>query len=141
MEQAEPVQESAQEVAVTETRDPTTGKFKKGASGNPMGRPPSTRAKIALNQALIEEYVRGRVPVRDVLRVVQETFREALLPGKLGLGAKKLVFDYFIQKPRDVETVDDKSNSVVIRIENATFKAQQEPSIIEGEVTEVTDNG
>lgn len=143
MEQAAAEPASEQAVAVTETRDKVTGQFKKGVSGNPNGRPPAARARIALNQALIEEYVRGRVPAKQVLQVVQETFKEAMLPGKLGLGAKKLVFEFFIQKPRDVETIDDKSNSVVIRIENATFKATHasDPQVIEGEVTEVTQNG
>lgn len=138
--ESEPVSDSA--VVVTETRDPTTGKFLKGKSGNPNGRPPSIRAKIGLNQALMEDFVRGRVPAKDVLKVVQQTFRDALSDNpKVSAPNRKLVFEFFIQKPRDVEAVEDKSNNVVIRIENATFKATHEPTVIEGEVTEVTDNG
>lgn len=126
----------------TETRDPITGKFLKGKSGNPNGRPPSIRAKIGLNQALMEDFVRGRVPAKDVLKVVQAVFRDCHSSDhRVANSARKLVFEFFIQKPRDVEAVEDKGNSVVIRIENATFKAQHEPSVIEGEVTEVTDNG
>lgn len=116
--------------------------WKKGQSGNPKGRPPSIRAKIGLNQALMEDFVRGRVPAKDVLKVVQKTFDDALGDGKFAVQNRKLIFEFFIQKPRDVEVSDDKSSSVVIRIENATFKAQHdEPAIIEGEVTEVIDNG
>lgn len=125
----------------TEIREPGTGRFIKGKSGNPNGRPPSIRAKIGLNQALMEDFVRGRVPAKDVLKVVQKTFRDAMGDGKFAVQNRKLIFEFFIQKPRDVDAVEDKGNSVVIRIENATFKAQHEPSVIEGEVTEVTDNG
>jgi|HubBroStandDraft_3_1064219.scaffolds.fasta_scaffold849755_1 hypothetical protein len=128
--------------AVSANREPGTGKFLKGQSGNPNGRPPSIRAKIGLNQALMEDFVRGRVPAKDVLKVVQETFRAALGNGKDAVANRKLIFEFFIQKPRDVEVSEEKSNSVVIRIENATFKAtHNEPSVIEGEVTEVVDNG
>jgi len=127
-------------------------RWKKGQSGNPAGRPPSIRAKIGLNQALMENFVRGRVPAKDVLKVVQQTFRDALSDNpKVSTPNRKLVFEFFIQKPRDVEVADDKSNTVVIRIENATFKAMQgsdgaeathasDPEVIEGEVIEVKEN-
>lgn len=119
-------------------------RWKKGQSGNPRGRPPSIRAKIGLNQALMEDFVRGRVPAKDVLKVVQQTFRDAMHEDpKVSTPNRKLVFEFFIQKPRDVEVADDKSNSVTIRIENATFKAQHasEPEVVEGEYTEVKENG
>jgi hypothetical protein len=135
-------QETQGDQSVSVSREPGTGKFLKGKSGNPGGRPPSIRAKIGLNQALMEDFVRGRVPAKDVLKVVQQTFRDAMGSGKHAVQNRKLIFEFFIQKPRDVEVSEDKSNSVVIRIENATFKAtHNEPSVIEGEVTEVTDNG
>jgi uncharacterized protein (DUF2267 family) len=128
-------------VSVSDKREPSTGRFVKGQSGNPNGRPPSIRAKIGLNQTLMEDFVRGKVPAKDVLKVVQQTFRDALSPNpKIHAANRKLVFNFFIQKPRDVEAVEDKGNSVVIRIENATFKAQHsDPSIIEGEVTQISD--
>jgi hypothetical protein len=82
------------------------------------------------------------VPAKDVLKVVQATFRDCLDPDpKVSTPNRKLVWEYFVMKPRDVETIEDKSNTVTIRIENATFKATHEPSIIEGEVIEVKDNG
>ena len=132
-----------QVVVVPEAAPKKDTRFKKGQSGNPNGRPPSIRAKIGLNQALMEDFIRGRVPAKDVLKVVQQTFRDALSDNpKVSTPNRKLVFEFFIQKPRDVETVEDKSNSVVIRIENATFKATHasDPTVIEGEVTEVTPN-
>lgn len=130
--------------ADTVTPKQVAARWKKGQSGNPNGRPPSIRAKIGLNQALMEDFVRGRVPAKDVLKVVQATFRDAMsdIP-EVNRHARKLVFEFFIQKPRDVEVSEDKSNSVVIRIENATFKATHasDPTVIEGEATEVHDNG
>lgn len=135
-------QETPEGTSVSVSREAGTGKFLKGQSGNPNGRPPSIRAKIGLNQALMEDFVRGKVPAKDVLKVVQQTFRDAMGTGKHAVQNRKLIFEFFIQKPRDVEVSEENSNSVVIRIENATFKAtHNEPSVIEGEVTEVTDNG
>lgn len=136
------MQDSAQDQAVTVTGKDT--RFKPGQSGNPQGRPPSIRAKIGLNQALMEDFVRGKIPAKEVLKVVQKTFEDCYdADPKIAVPMRKLVFEFFIQKPRDVEVAEDKSNSVVIRIENATFKATQasDPEVIEGEVTEVKDNG
>lgn len=138
------MQDSAVAVAGTATPKQLAARFKKGQSGNPNGRPPSIRAKIGLNQALMEDFVRGRVPAKDVLKVVQQTFRDAMSDNpKVSAPNRKLVFEFFIQKPRDVEVAEDKSNSVVIRIENATFKATHadDPTVVDGEVIEVKDNG
>lgn len=133
-----------QVVVVPEAALKKDTRFKKGQSGNPNGRPPSIRAKIGLNQALMEDFIRGRVPAKDVLKVVQQTFRDAMSDNpKVSTPNRKLVFEFFIQKPRDVEVSEDKSNSVVIRIENATFKATHasDPLVVEGEYSEVKDNG
>ena len=134
-----------QQVVAVQEGEPERPKhlWKKGQSGNPNGRPPSIRAKIGLNQALMEDFIRGRVPAKDVLKVVQQTFRDAMSDNpKVSTPNRKLVFEFFIQKPRDVEVAKDESNSVVIRIENATFKATHatDPQVVDGEYTEVKVN-
>lgn len=119
-------------------------RFKPGVSGNPRGRPPSARAKIGFRQALMEQYVRGQIPAKEVLKVVEITFKDCFSPNpKVSIPNRKLVWEFFIQKPRNVEEVEDKSNGIVIRIENATFKATQadQPTVVDGEVIEVKDNG
>jgi Family of unknown function (DUF5681) len=136
VEQAEPV------AAQTNSRDDVTGQFLPGKSGNPSGRPMTNKQKILDLHNTLTLAVRGRVKAEDVIKVVERTFKEALGSGKQAAANRKLVFEYFLGKPKEVDEIEDKGQSILIKIENATFKAQQTPSaVVEGEYTEVTSNG
>lgn len=124
---------------VLDTRD-AGGRFIKGQSGNPAGRAViAQHGEIQSIQQEIELAMRKQVPAEDIVKVIRATVKDAQ---RGDAKARKLVFEYFIGKPKAPEEVADKSGGVVIRIENATFKAQtEEQPALEGQFTEVKDNG
>jgi hypothetical protein len=116
------------------------GRFKPGQSGNPAGRPP--KLQVADIQMNLEKAVRQHFPAQRVIDVVEKTFKEALGVSKQAVACRKLIFEYFIQKPKSPEEAEHSQQGITIRIENATFKAQHEPGdVIDVEATEVTPNG
>jgi hypothetical protein len=114
------------------------GQFLKGAAPGP-GRPP--KLEVGDIQLTIERAVRKHFPAKRIIDVVERTFDEAMSSGKGAIACRKLIFEYFIQKPKMVEESDSTGQSITIKIENATFKAQHEPgNIIDVEATEVISN-
>jgi hypothetical protein len=114
------------------------GRFIAGKSGNPLGRPPTARYNIQSLQQEIEFKIRRKFTVETIVSVIQKTFEAALGSGKEATQNRKLIFDYFLSKPKEAVAQEAESgSSVTIKIENATFKATHEPKVIEGEVTEV----
>lgn len=117
------------------------GRFLPGVSGNPKGRPPALREQITDLQTKIEQAVRNKFPAERVIRVIEKTFAEAEGTGKQATQCRKLIFEYFMRKPTEAVQNDSTGNTVVVRIENATFKATHDPAVIDGEVIEVKENG
>ena len=120
----------AEEVVLIAERD-GAGKFLPGVTGNKRGRPPSRRDKIQRIQERLELAIRRHLVPEDISDVVKEMVRLA----KGGdTKAAKLIMEYTIGKPGSPEAAPaSESQSIVIRIENATFKAQHpEPAAIEG---------
>jgi hypothetical protein len=109
-----------------------------GKSGNPSGRPISKAASISDLTKTVELLARKRISPERIANIVESTARDAEGGDNK---ARKLIFDYFLAKP-SVSTEDDSDKGkggIVIRIENATFKAQKSESntqVIEGEYSE-----
>jgi len=132
---AEPAAPAAGSVT---TRD-SAGRFLPGTVNSP-GRPP--KLEIGDIQLHIEKAVRKHFPAERIIKVVEATFRDATHNDKAGLACRKLIFEYFIQKPKMAEEETHQGQSITIKIENATFKAQQEDKPpLEGTYTEVVSNG
>jgi 3-hydroxymyristoyl/3-hydroxydecanoyl-(acyl carrier protein) dehydratase len=93
-------------------------------------------------QLTIEKAVRKHFPAERVIKVIEATFKDAVSSDKAGIACRKLIFEYFIQKPKTADEETHTGQSITIKIENATFKAQNEPgNVIDVESTEVKDNG
>lgn len=127
---------------VTEAADATTsvvrtetGQFPKGASGNPAGRPKNRKNKLIELQQDLEIAVREHLSVERVKRIVN---RVAEMAEGGHIGAAKLIFDKIIANARDSDNDNNDGRTVVFRIENATFAAQQDKTQTPIEVIDVT---
>lgn len=114
------------------TRD-ENGRFLKGQSGNPAGRPVGTKNQIVQLKQDLELAVRKNVVTKDIQDIVYAMVREA----KAGsVGAAKLILDKTISNAKDPEDPESGSGGVRIVIENFTMQAAAEsnhPAPIEGE--------
>lgn len=129
--------EAPAQASVT-TRD-SAGRFLPGTVNSP-GRPP--KLEIGDIQLHIEKAVRKHFPAERIIKVVEATFVTANRDDKEGIACRKLIFEYFIQKPKMAEEESHTGQSITIKIENATFKAQHdELPPLEGNFTEVKSNG
>jgi hypothetical protein len=121
----------------SETKDIATrdehGRFLKGQSGNPAGRPVGTKNQIVQLKQNLELAVRQNVDTQDIQDIVQAMVAEA----KNGsVGAAKLILDKTISNAKDPEDPESGSGGVRIVIENFTMQASAEsnqPAPIEGE--------
>lgn len=116
------------------------GQFPKGVSGNPSGRPPGRKNQITTLKQDMELAIRQHVRPEKIKRIVEKMANKA---ANGNVAAAKLILDHFLSKMTDTEDAADKSGGITIRIENATFAAQQKapPKVIvatEGEFSEVT---
>lgn len=102
------------------------GKFPKGQSGNPAGRPKGRRNKITKLSEKLELAVRQATKVQDVVDVLNALKIEAL-KGNAAAAGKFLEFTLIKPKP----TGEDAASTVtpVIRIEvvNTTYGAGEKP--------------
>lgn len=113
-------------VVVERTED---GKWAKGVSGNPSGRPPSRKQTITALKQTLEEYVRNAVRPERIVKIL-ETLCDKAEAGDVK--AAQTILAYTLSKPTESDDAPV-SGGIVIRIENATFKAQKEQQqIIEG---------
>ena len=115
------------------------GKFVKGVSGNPAGRPKKQQLKDL--QQDLEIALREHITVDKVKRIINRMVEKA----EGGhVGAAKLILDKVISNARDSDDAGaNDGRTVVFRIENATFAAQQAKTqtpieVIDVSVTEVT---
>lgn len=117
------------------------GKWAKGSSGNPVGRPLGKKAQIDVLKQDLEFAVRKAVSADRITAIVNKILDEA---EKGSVKAAKLIFDTFLTKA-STETEGDRSGQgITIRIENATFAAiaankEESKAPIEGQFQEVTE--
>lgn len=106
------------------------GKFVKGVSGNPLGRPVGSKNRIAHLKQQMEEAVREHLNPKEIKAIVNAMVREA----KGGnVQAAKLILDKVMSNASGSEDVGDADNRVVIVIENYT---PQHEKVIDGVVVQ-----
>lgn len=95
------------------------GRWVKGQSGNPKGRPKNTL--VALQRDL-EGAIRDHLTAEKVKRIIDKLCKKA---EDGDVKAAKLILDKLVPNAVDAPETTDTGRVVVFRIENATFAAQQ----------------
>jgi hypothetical protein len=122
-------------VVTTEVAD---GKWKKGQSGNPAGRPLSNRNKLLEHKQTLEGYIRGRIDKEKAVKAVLAMV-DAAADGNVKAAATILPYILSKATDEDEDAGSKHPGGIVIRIENATVKAKRE-EITEGEFKEITND-
>lgn len=105
------------------TRDPKTGQFLPGKSGNPAGRPATKKNRITELKQELEVAVRENVSQQDVLDIVSAMVKEA----KNGsVQAAKLILDKTVSNAKGSEESHDTEHGVAFIIENLTVNPRPE---------------
>jgi Family of unknown function (DUF5681) len=114
------------------------GKFLEGVSGNPAGRPAGTRSKLVVLKERLELAVREEMTAAQIGRIISKM---AGMAEQGDVKAARLILDKFMSSASvSEESAEDRGNSgITIRIENATFKAQN--PIIDADFKEVKKDG
>ena len=99
------------------------GRFVKGRSGNPNGRPKGRKNHLVQLQQDLEIAVREHLDVTQITRIIKKICEKA---EDGNVAAAKLILDKVIANAKDSEDVEGGGRVVVFRIENATFAAQAE---------------
>ena len=110
------------------------GKFLKGTSGNPLGRPPSKRNQITELKQDLEIAIRRGVKQTDIQEIVQAMIQEAK---NGGVQAAKLILDKTISNAKDAEEIKSEGGGVRVVIENVTVGRETET--IEAEDADYTE--
>lgn len=97
-----------------------SGRWVKGQSGNPRGRP---KKELTALQRDLEGAVREHLSPDKVRRILNKLVEKA--EGG-DVKAAKLILDKLVPNAVDAEESGDTGRTVVFRIENATFAAQQQ---------------
>lgn len=117
-------------------RDPG-GKFVKGVSGNPMGRPKGKKNQITNLKQDLEIAIRENMSPERVKAVVDAMFAAAL-EGNVGAG--KLILDKVLSNAREAEDEKEANTGLKIIIERANLDILQHNSnVIDVTAEEVTD--
>jgi hypothetical protein len=115
--------------ATTESSLPSDGRFQKGKSGNPSGRPRGRRNKITKLTEKLEVAVRKQVDPQHVINVLNELYIEAVAGN---MAAAKTFLDYTLSKPtvqKEEQGETDKAPTIRIVVENFTHGAPGEKPI------------
>ncbi len=99
------------------------GTFKKGVSGNPLGRPPSKRNQITELKQDLEIAIRQGVKRKDIQDIVDAMVAEAK---NGGVQAAKLILDKTISNAKDAEEIKTEGGGVRVVIENVTVGREKE---------------
>lgn len=97
------------------------GRFPKGVSGNPAGRPKGSKNKITMLRLTLEEAVRND-GIEEMYKVARKIIDQALEGDK---DSQKLVWQSFMSKGAADPTSQGKDS---VRIEITGMSAQQPPS-------------
>jgi hypothetical protein len=115
------------------------GRFVKGQSGNPNGRPPNTKNKLSNLRKELELAVIEHVGIEKIKRIINKVVEKAEAGD---MRAAKLILDKVVPNASPGDEAADNGRTVVFRIENATFAQQQlehkQPNSIDVQVTDVT---
>lgn len=109
------------------------GRWVKGTSGNPAGRPISDKDKILASKQKLEQFVRGKISPEKVVKIVEQLLHSA---AKGDTAAAKVILPYILSKASDGSEDADRGErgGIVFRIENATIKPQRQVIAVEAEV-------
>lgn len=111
------------------------GKFVKGVSGNPNGRPKGRGNHLVELQQNLEIAVREHLSVDRIKRIVN---RVADMAEGGHMGAAKLIFDKVISNAKNADDTDNSGRTVVFRFENALYGAPKDKTQTQTEVIDVT---
>lgn len=115
------------------------GRWVAGQSGNPKGRPPTTRDAVNEAKHTLERFIRTKLSADNAAKAVVKMVEMA---AEGNTKAAAVIFPYILSKATGVEDDGHKdTGGIVIRIENATIKAQRDNAVTDGEFKEVTNNG
>jgi hypothetical protein len=110
------------------------GRFVKGQSGNPNGRPPGKQTAAAyrkrLELALLEHVGEARLK-----RIILKVAEQAEAGDKK---SQKLILDKFVSNAGPGDDTEDTGRKVVFVIENATFAAQTQQALEHKQAIDVT---
>jgi len=118
-----------------------SGRFVKGQSGNPNGRPPNKKNTLLALRQDLELAVLEHVSPEKVRRILNKVVERAEAGD---MRAAKLILDKVVSNAGPADDAEDNGRTVVFRIENATVFAaqqqieQQKPNAIDVSVTDVT---
>lgn len=98
------------------------GRFVKGQSGNPAGRPPNSRNKLANLRKELELALIEHVGVARLKRIIDKVAEKAEAGD---MRAAKLILDKTVSNAGPGDETADTGRTVVFKIVNATFAAQQ----------------
>lgn len=102
---------------------PGDGRFVKGQSGNPLGRPLNTKNKLATLRKELELAVIEHVGIEKIKRIINKVVEKAEAGD---MRAAKLILDKVVSNAGPGDETTDNGRTVIFRIENATFAAKSE---------------
>jgi hypothetical protein len=117
------------------------GRFVKGHSGNPAGRPPNSKNKLSNLRKELELALVEHIGIERLKRIINKVAEKAEAGD---MRAAKLLLDKTVPNASPSDETQDNGRQVVFRIVNATFAAQQQqleqqdPNAIDVQVTDVT---
>jgi hypothetical protein len=109
------------------------GRWAKGKSGNPAGRPLSNKQKILDRKHTLEEYIRGKIDKDKLVAVVTKLVDQAATGDTK---SAKILLPFILSKAGEgtEDGADRDRGGIVFRIENATIKPQRPVIAVEAEV-------
>ena len=106
---------------VTRSED---GRFVKGVSGNPAGKPEGKKNVITGLKQDLEIAVREHLSATTIKDIIDSMVAEAL---NGSVGAAKLLLDKAVSNAKDVEDVQKDSGGFTVVIKNLTLEQPGEP--------------
>jgi hypothetical protein len=105
------------------------GRFVKGVSGNPRGRPLGAKNRIVRMKQDMEEAIRTHMHPGEIQKIVQAMVLEAQGGN---VAAAKLILDKVMSNANISEDSEAADNRIVIKIENYTPGSREK--VVEGEI-------
>jgi hypothetical protein len=100
------------------------GQFSPGISGNPLGRPKSRKNILTGMKQDLEIALRENVTPEQIQGIITNM---VMLAQEGNVGAAKLILDKVLSNAKVEEDAMTSDGGITIRIENATFNAEESP--------------